>query len=267
MDNSRDSSSPARPNYEPTPPPSYEEATGTAALARSQQLVAERSEFEAYRHHQSMVASGLARFFPNRLSELGPPPPPSPSSSASSGSSAPSLVSQPPSLSPIRVSVIERLAELDLLASPVRQPPPQPIPSNQATASSTPPRPYPPTVEAGAFIFRTPPRFRATSPRHSSPPPGDANLSEGYIRREQVSRVLFAAVLSVKEQKPLANPDQLWLDFVAKLSSSGFFEDEEDIREAWESVFRDEPRALFYDFVNGDLNSALMHVWAFVLPA
>ena len=260
MDNSRDSLTSDRPTND-TQPPSYEEATGSASLARTLQLVraqrGTRADQDAYAEYEALVARGLERFLPNIFSAAqDPPTPPSPSSSSASASSVPPLVPLTPTSSPGRASIVARLADLQLVVSPAHRLAPPQIPSGQATAGSSP---------QGATYQS--PRVRNTSPRLASPPPGDDTISEEYIRREQISRILFAAVLSVKEQNPLTNPDQLWLNFIAKLTGTNIFEDEEDIRSAWESVFREEPRLLFGDLVFGDLESVLLKVWSFLLPA
>ena len=69
----------------------------------------------------------------------------------------------------------------------------------------------------------------------------------------------------MKEKNPSENADQLWLNFVSKLTNSILFEDEEDVRDAWESVFEEEPRALFREFVSGDFERTLLSVYSFIL--
>ena len=247
--------------------------------------------------HEALVARTISRFLPNVYGEIGNPlanaiaerlsrrtPVSTPSSvpQAAPGSSepapspvppappAPSATPTPPALSPlpstpVRASVASRLAELNLIASPVRQQPPivlgSPIreqsatSSNQATAGSSP---------QGA-TRQSPPRFRATSPRLASPPPRTSSLSEAQINKEQLSRVIFAAILFVKEKNPLANADQLWLNFISRLTDSILFEDEEDIRDAWEVVFEEAPRSLFHELVTGDFEHTLLRVYSHIL--
>ena len=252
--------------------------------------------------HEALVARTISRFLPNVCGEIGNPlanaiaerlsrrtpvstpssaphatlgssgPAPSPAPPASSAPSAPPPLPapSPPAPSPlpstpVRASVASRLAELNLTASPVRQQPPiildspireqSAISSNQATAGSSP---------QGAS-YQSPPRFRATSPRLASPPPRTSSLSEAQINREQISRVIFAAILFVKEKNPLANADQLWLNFISRLTDSILFEDEEDIRDAWEVVFEEAPRSLFRELVTGDFEHTLLRVYSYIL--
>ena len=70
-------------------------------------------------------------------------------------------------------------------------------------------------------------------------------------RIERQSRLLFFAILTVKERRPEGSADQLWLDFVAKLISLGTYNSEEEVRSAWHFVFRETPRPLFSYFVTG----------------
>ena len=244
---------------------------------------------EASSRHEALIARTVSRFLPNVYAEIGNPllveiaarlsrrtPSPAPSSGSlvASGSPAPPAPTPPthpatpapsPRPSPVRASVVPRLAELSLVASPVRQRSATPlaspvrqqsaVSSNQATAGSSP--------QGAAYL--SPPRHRGTSPRLASPPPQTGAPSEAYINREQLSRIFFATILFVKEKNPSENADQLWLNFVSKLTNSILFEDEEDVRDAWESVFEEEPRDLFREFVSGDFERTLLSVYSFIL--
>ena len=89
------------------------------------------------------------------------------------------------------------------------------------------------------------------------------------IRIERRSRLIFFAILAVKERRPEANADQLWLDFVAKLIGTGVYSDVEEVRSAWHFIFREPPRPLFAYFVTGSLEESIEKVDSFglFLPA
>ena len=79
-------------------------------------------------------------------------------------------------------------------------------------------------------------------------------------RIEKQSRILFHAILAVKERNPESNADQLWLDFVAELVKLGAYDNGEDVRSAWHFVFREPPRPLFAYLVTGSFETTVERV-------
>ena len=83
---------------------------------------------------------------------------------------------------------------------------------------------------------------------------------------ERTSRLIFCAILVVKEDNPNGNADQLWLAFVQKLTSTPLFDSEELVLQAWDYVFEAPARSQFRIFVEGTAQAVFNRIFAFALP-
>ena len=85
--------------------------------------------------------------------------------------------------------------------------------------------------------------------------------------KERIARFFFSAILSVKEQAPEANAQQLWVAFVEKVKQTILYEDEDQVRAGWQFVFHELPEDRFNNLVNGSLSEVYWKVYSYQLPA
>ena len=127
-------------------------------------------------------------------------------------------------------------------------------------------------VESDDDSDRATPRSETNQPNISAPLPFGVGLASiraerAQFHKERISRFLFAAILSVKEQAPEATSQQLWLAFVEKVKEQINYEDEDEIRAAWRFVFNESPDDHFGTIVNGTLPEVYWKVYSYRLPA
>ena len=94
---------------------------------------------------------------------------------------------------------------------------------------------------------------------------GVARVREQHRRLhiDRISRLFFSTIISVKEQTPRANADQLWLAFVSKLKDAVNYGSEDEVRNSWFFVFNKEPRTLFAHFVTGSVPEVYWKVYSY----